>query len=197
MPSDKLKRYRAKRNFSETREPRGATKRSRRKQPIFVIQKHAATSLHYDFRLEVDGVLKSWAVPKGPSTDPREKRLAVEVEDHPLDYADFEGGIGEGNYGAGAVIVWDTGPYTSEEPMEEALERGHINVDLQGHKLHGGYLLQRTRKVGGQQQWLLIKRRDEGADARRNPVSTEPESVLSGRTVEQVAAEVGDAGRDA
>ena len=161
-------------------------------EPIFVIQKHRASTLHYDFRLEVDGVLKSWAVPKGPSTDPREKRLAVEVEDHPLDYADFEGGIGEGNYGAGAVIVWDTGPYTSEEPMEEALEHGHVNVDLHGHKLHGGYLLQRTRKVGDQQQWLLIKRRGEGADARRNPVSTEPASVLSGRTVEEVAAEASD-----
>jgi len=191
MPSDKLKRYRAKRDFRKTREPEGA-KRSRKHEPIFVIQKHRASTLHYDFRLEVDGVLKSWAVPKGPSTDPREKRLAVEVEDHPLDYADFEGGIGEGNYGAGAVIVWDTGPYTSEEPMEEALEHGHVNVALHGHKLHGGYLLQRTRKVGDQQQWLLIKRRGEGADARRNPVSTQPASVLSGRTVEEVAAEASD-----
>ena len=193
MPSDKLKRYRAKRDFRKTREPGGGKGgRGRKHEPIFVIQKHRASTLHYDFRLEVDGVLKSWAVPKGPSTDPREKRLAVEVEDHPLDYADFEGGIGQGNYGAGAVIVWDTGPYTSEEPMEEALEHGHVNVDLHGHKLHGGYLLQRTRKVGDQQQWLLIKRRGEGADARRNPVSTEPASVLSGRTVEQVAAEASD-----
>ena len=193
MPSDKLKRYRAKRDFRKTREPGGGKGDSGRKhEPIFVIQKHRASTLHYDFRLEVDGVLKSWAVPKGPSTDPREKRLAVEVEDHPLDYADFEGGIGEGNYGAGAVIVWDTGPYTSEEPMEEALEHGHVNVDLHGHKLHGGYLLQRTRKIGDQQQWLLIKRRGEGADARRNPVSTEPASVLSGRTVEEVAAEASD-----
>ena len=193
MPSDKLKRYRAKRDFRKTREPGGGKGgRGRKHEPIFVIQKHRASTLHYDFRLEVDGVLKSWAVPKGPSTDPREKRLAVEVEDHPLDYADFEGGIGEGNYGAGAVIVWDTGPYTSEEPMEEALEHGHVNVDLHGHKLHGGYLLQRTRKLGDQQQWLLIKRRGEGADARRNPVSTEPASVLSGRTVEQVAADASD-----
>ena len=192
MPSDKLKRYRAKRDFHKTREPEGAKAGGRKHEPIFVIQKHRASTLHYDFRLEVDGVLKSWAVPKGPSTDPREKRLAVEVEDHPLDYADFEGGIGQGNYGAGAVIVWDTGPYTSEEPMEEALERGHVIVDLHGHKLHGGYLLQRTRKVGDQQQWLLIKRRGEGADARRNPVSTEPASVLSGRTVEEVAAEASD-----
>ena len=192
LPSDKLKRYQAKRDFEKTPEPKGGRRRRRPKQPIFVIQKHRASTLHYDFRLEVDGVLKSWAVPKGPSTDPREKRLAVEVEDHPLDYADFEGGIGEGNYGAGAVIVWDTGPYTSEEPMEGALEHGHVNVDLHGHKLHGGYLLQRTRKVGDQQQWLLIKRRGEGADARRNPVSTEPASVLSGRTVEEVAAEASD-----
>jgi DNA ligase D-like protein (predicted 3'-phosphoesterase) len=192
MPPDELKRYRAKRHFDKTREPSGGKAPKRKHEPIFVIQKHRASTLHYDFRLEVDGVLKSWAVPKGPSTDPREKRLAVQVEDHPLDYADFEGGIGAGNYGAGAVIVWDTGPYTSEEPMEEALRRGHVNVDLHGHKLHGGYLLQRTRRVGDQQQWLLIKRRGEGADARRNPISTEPESVLSGRTVEQVAAEAGD-----
>src|SRR5947207_9774836 len=102
--------------------------------PIFVVQKHAARSLHYAVRLEVDGVLKSWAVPKGPSTDPREKRLAVEVEDHPLDYADFEGAIGQGQYGAGSVIVWDTGPYESDEPMDEALQRGHVSVRLDGHK---------------------------------------------------------------
>jgi len=195
MPSEQLKRYRAKRDFRKTKEPSGKGKRRRRKkrEPIFVIQKHDARTLHYDFRLEVDGVLKSWAVPKGPSTDPREKRLAVEVEDHPLDYGDFEGIIGEGNYGAGAVIVWDTGPYEnhSDEPMTKALDRGHVNVFLHGDKLQGGYVLQRTRKVGEQQQWLLIKRRDEDADARRNPISTQPESVLSGRTVEQIAKELG------
>ncbi len=159
--------------------------------PMFVIQKHAATSLHYDFRLEVDGVLVSWAVPKGPSTDPRVKRLAVQVEDHSVSYGDYEGVIGERSYGDGAVIVWDTGEYenlSEHESMAESLERGHVSVRLHGHKLRGGYTLQRTGG-GRKPQWLLIKRRDDGADARRNPVSTEPRSVLSGRTVEEVAAE--------
>ena len=153
---------------------------------MFVIQKHAATSLHYDLRLEVDGVLASWAVPKGPSTDPRDKRLAMQVEDHPLDYGDFEGVIGPG-YGAGAVIVWDTGEYENlrDEPVAEGIENGHISFDLHGRKLQGGWSLRRTR--GGEKpQWLLVKRRDEHADARRNPVSTEPESVLSGRTIEDL-----------
>jgi DNA ligase D-like protein (predicted 3'-phosphoesterase) len=153
---------------------------------MFVIQKHAATSLHYDFRLEVDGVLASWAVPKGPSTDPRDKRLAMQVEDHPVSYGDFEGVIGPG-YGAGAVIVWDTGEYENlrDEPMSEGLKNGHISFALHGHKLEGGYTLRRTR--GGEKpQWLLVKRRDDHADARRNPVSTQPESVLSGRTIEEL-----------
>ena len=159
--------------------------------PTFVIQKHAATSLHYDFRLEVDGVLKSWAVPKGPSTDPREKRLAMEVEDHALEYGDFEGVIEEGSYGAGAVIVWDTGTYENlleDAAMAEALEGGHARFWLHGHKLRGGYTLRRT-SAGEKPKWLLMKRRDEEADASRNPVSTEPRSVLSGRTIEEVAAE--------
>jgi DNA ligase D-like protein (predicted 3'-phosphoesterase) len=157
---------------------------------MFVIQKHAASSLHYDFRLEVDGVLVSWAVPKGPSTDPREKRLAVQVEDHPLGYGSFEGTIGKGSYGAGAVIVWDTGSYEQlgeGKTMAEAVESGHVSVWLHGEKIRGGYTLQRTGG-GRKPNWLLIKRNDEAADARRNPVSTQPESVLSGRTVEQVAA---------
>ena len=161
--------------------------------PRFVIQKHAATALHYDFRLEVDGTLRSWAVPKGPSTDPREKRLAVEVEDHPLDYADFEGAIGEGSYGAGAVIVWDTGAYenmSEEESMAQAIRRGHVSVWLHGQKLRGGYTLQRT-DGSRKPQWLLIKRRDEGADARRRPQSTQPASVKSGRTIEEIAEERG------
>jgi DNA ligase D-like protein (predicted 3'-phosphoesterase) len=162
----------------------------RRRGPIFVIQKHAASSLHYDFRLEVDGVLRSWAIPKGPSTDPREKRLAVEVEDHPLSWGDFEGVIGSG-YGAGTVIVWDTGPYRNlgEVPLGEALDDGRASFWLEGRKLRGGYTLTRTRMRGGKPQWLLIKRRDEEADARRRPTSTQPESVISGRTIEEVAAE--------
>ena len=154
--------------------------------PMFVIQKHAATTLHYDFRLEVDGVLASWAVPKGPSTDPRDKRLAMEVEDHPLSYGDFEGVIGEG-YGAGRVIVWDAGTYRSltDGSPAEALDNGHLSFWLEGKKLRGGWTLRRTH-AGDKPQWLLIKRRDEEADARRNPVSTQPESVLSDRTIDDL-----------
>jgi DNA ligase D-like protein (predicted 3'-phosphoesterase) len=184
-----LERYRQKRDFKRTSEPSGdGRRRGRRGDPMFVIQKHAARSLHYDFRLELDGVLRSWAVPKGLSTDPREKRLAVEVEDHPLSYARFEGTIGEGNYGAGAVIVWDIGTYRNlgETPLAEALAKGHASIWLEGEKLRGGWTLQRTR-AGSKPQWLAIKRRDEGADARRRPVNTQPESVLSGRRVEDLA----------
>ena len=186
---DALHEYRSRRDFGRTAEPSGSGRAEHdRREPIFVIQKHAARALHYDFRLEVGGVLKSWAVPKGLSTDPREKRLAVQVEDHPLDYAGFEGVIGEGSYGAGQVIVWDRGTYRrlTEGPVEAALERGHLSVWLEGVKLRGGWTLQRTRG-GAKPQWLAIKRRDEGADARRDPVSTQPESVISGRTVEDLA----------
>jgi DNA ligase D-like protein (predicted 3'-phosphoesterase) len=157
--------------------------------PTFVIQKHAASTLHYDFRLEVDGVLRSWAVPRGPSTDPREKRLAVEVEDHSLEYGGFEGLIGSGRSGAGAVIVWDMGTYRpldDERSVADSLQRGHLSFWLEGTKLRGGYTLHRT-SGGAKPRWLLIKRRDQGADARRNPVGTQPESVLSGRTLEDLA----------
>jgi DNA ligase D-like protein (predicted 3'-phosphoesterase) len=154
--------------------------------PRFVIQQHAATSLHYDFRLEAGGTLKSWAVPKGPSTDPRDKRLAMRVEDHPLSYADFEGVIGPG-YGAGEVIVWDEGEYRNlgERPLEDELEDGHASFWLEGHKLEGGWSLRRI-SGGEKERWLLVKKRDEKADARRNPVSTQPESVKSGRTIEEL-----------
>jgi DNA ligase D-like protein (predicted 3'-phosphoesterase) len=188
--SDRLQRYRGKRT-GKSGEPEGSRTGAPKGAPRFVIQKHAARALHYDFRLEVDGTLRSWAVPKGPSTDPREKRLAVEVEDHPLDYADFEGSIGKGNYGAGTVIVWDRGTYESlddSKSMAEQIEAGHVKFRLAGEKLAGGWTLQRTHG-GSKPQWLLIKRRDEEADARRNPESTQPESVKTGRTLEEVAAE--------
>ncbi|MBL26190.1 MAG: DNA ligase [Rhodospirillaceae bacterium] len=184
--------YEKKRDFSRTPEPKPG-RRKGGKRPIFVIQKHDASTLHYDFRLEVDGVLKSWAVPKGPSTDPRVKRLAVPTEDHPLDYADFEGVIPEGQYGGGRVIVWDKGTFENItekdgaiKPAAAALADGHFMVRLDGEKLHGGYALQRTGK-GKDERWLLVKMRDDEADARRNPVSTEPRSVLSGRTIEDLA----------
>jgi DNA ligase D-like protein (predicted 3'-phosphoesterase) len=192
MPKSSLKHYQEKRDFARTPEPSGQGPKASQK-PIFVIQKHAASHLHYDFRLEVEGVLKSWAVPKGPSTDPKDKRLAVPTEDHPLEYADFEGVIPEGEYGAGTVLVWDTGPYrnlTEKKgeaiPLGQAVEHGHVKVWLEGKKLKGGYALTRFRK-GKDESWLLVKMDDEEADARRNPVSTEPESVLSGRTLEEIA----------
>jgi DNA ligase D-like protein (predicted 3'-phosphoesterase) len=199
--SDRLEPYRAKRTAGATPEP-GLTGDGARERPSaqtrggepaprFVIHKHDATSLHYDLRLEVDGTLRSWAVPKGPSTDPATKRLAVEVEDHPLDYADFEGVIGSGNYGSGAVIVWDAGTYRNldeQRTMAQALEAGHAKVWLAGEKLHGGWTLQRTGG-GAKPQWLLIKRRDENAAAGPEVTITRPESVRSGRTVEEVAAD--------
>ncbi len=193
-------RYREKRDFSRTPEPAedGATGGSER--PIFVIQQHDATRLHFDFRLEVEGVLKSWALPKGPSTDPREKRLMTPTEDHPLAYADFEGVIPEGEYGAGTVLVWDQGPYEviagdDEEATPDAaaaLRRGKLTVRLFGEKLEGGWALVRMGDAPDA-DWLLIKMRDDAADARRNPVSTEPRSVLSGRTLDEIRAAADDA----
>jgi DNA ligase D-like protein (predicted 3'-phosphoesterase) len=189
-----LKGYKQKRDLARSPEPSGSKRRSG-KRPIFVIQEHEARSSHYDFRIEVDGVLKSWAVPKGPSTDPRKKRLAIPTEDHPLDYADFEGIIPEGEYGGGTVLVWDRGTYdniTEKDgdivPMPKALQQGHVLVWLHGKKVTGGYALQRIGK-GKEGRWLLVKMDDKEADARRNPVSTEPKSVLSKRTVEQIARE--------
>ena len=191
MPLDDLDAYRAKRDFDRTTEPRGGDCSSP-EQPVFVIQKHEASTTHYDLRLEHDGVLKSWAVPRGPSTDPGEKRLAVRTEDHPLEYADFEGVISEDEYGGGTVLVWDTGPYRNlraDKPddgasMEDALADGKVEVWLEGTKLTGGFALVRTG--GDDDRWLLIKMDDDGADARRNPTSTEPDSVLSGRSLDEV-----------
>lgn len=161
--------------------------------PIFVVQRHDASTLHFDFRLEISGVLVSWAVPKGPSLDPRDKRLAVMTEDHALDYAGFEGRLGDG-YGAGTVVVWDTGDLenvTEKDgepvPLEKALAGGHLKVVLHGQKLTGAFALTHTRMRGDDRNWLLVKVDDEGADRRRKPVTTQPESVLSGRTNEDFA----------
>jgi DNA ligase D-like protein (predicted 3'-phosphoesterase) len=200
----KLTEYERKRDFEKTSEPSGGKRgkgggKAKRRHPRFTIQKHAATSLHYDFRLEVDGVLASWAVPKGPSLDPRDKRLAMRTEDHPMDYLEFEGVIPKGEYGGGPVIVWDRGVYENishtrsgrEMTMEEALEKGDIKVFLLGEKVKGPYALVRTSDPGEREQWLLIKKKGDGADARRRPVSSQPESVLTGRTIEQVLEEEG------
>jgi len=173
----------------------GKRKGSRR----FVIQQHAASSLHYDFRLEIDGVLVSWAVPRGLSTDPSVKRLAIRTEDHPLAYIDFEGVIPQGEYGAGTVLVWDTGTYRNLRAekgrasvgMREALDDGLVEVWLDGAKLAGGYALKRTDR-GARERWLAIKMRDARADARRNPVSTATESVKTGRNLGQITADAGD-----
>ncbi len=191
--ADKLKDYREKRDFQQTSEPLGEERIEKADGPRFVIQKHDASSMHYDFRLEVDGVLKSWAVPKGPSTDPREKRLAVQTEDHPLTYGDFEGVIPEDNYGAGTVMVWDRGRYRNIRAgkdddgasMQESLDDGKVEVWLEGEKLRGGYVLIHTR-MGGDENWLLKKIDDEEADSRRNPVSTEPDSVISGDSIKDI-----------
>jgi len=191
--SDTLDDYREKRDFSRTPEPPGE-RDAAAAHPIFVIQKHDATTLHYDFRLEADGVLKSWAVPKGPSLDPGEKRLAIPTEDHPLDYADFEGVIPAGSYGAGTVLVWDRGTYQNltrkggrDVPVAEALRQGHVSFRLDGEKVRGGYALTRFR-TGKGEAWLLVKKNDAEADPGCDPVGMEPRSVVSGRTLEEIRA---------
>lgn len=187
----KLGEYQGKRNLGRSGEPAGGRRRGRRR-PRFVVQEHQASTLHYDFRLEAEGTLKSWAIPKGPAADPAQKRLAMPTEDHPLEYEDFEGIIPEGEYGAGQVIVWDTGTYDNHSKdrdghslsVAEAIDHGHVSVVLHGRKLRGGYSLTRMRR-GGRQGWLLVKKADEFAGG--DPVKTSPESVKSGRTVDQLS----------
>ncbi|MGZ3410970.1 MAG: DNA polymerase ligase N-terminal domain-containing protein [Xanthobacteraceae bacterium] len=181
MTSDRaLRFYRRKRRFAKTPEPEGRAPK-RRARLAFVVQKHKASHLHYDFRLEVDGVLKSWAVPKGPSLDPRQRRLAVRVEDHPYEYRNFEGTIPKGNYGAGEVIVWDRGTYRSvqdagEDEIRSGLRKGALSFVLRGKKLRGGFSLVRLKRP---RQWLLIKKDDENASTR--DITRNNKSVKSGR----------------
>jgi bifunctional non-homologous end joining protein LigD len=182
-----LGKYRAKRDFAKTQEPAASRRKRPSGAPIFVVQKHAASTLHYDFRLESEGVLKSWAIPKGPSANPRDKRLAVMTEDHPLDYAGFEGSIPEGQYGGGTVLVWDRGTWTPEGSVRSGLRAGKLSFQLSGEKLHGAYSLVRLRGKDG--QWLLIKRRDAQASEKK-VTETKPLSVLSGRSIEEVTREV-------
>ena len=181
-----LSEYRRKRDFATTPEPKGAGRRSTAR--LFVVQKHRATALHYDFRLEAGGVLVSWAVPKGPSLSPAEKRLAMAVEDHPLDYARFEGVIPEGEYGGGTVMVWDIGTYELEggESFDEAMRRGRIVFTLRGKKLRGGWTLVRT----GGRKWLLMKRKDRYA-SEADIAAAKPRSVLSRRLLAGIARDEG------
>ena len=194
MNKGELSTYRAKRDFTKTKEPSGESSIAKSDRLRFVIQKHDATRLHYDLRLELDGVFKSWAVTKGPSLDPQEKRLAVEVEDHPLDYGDFEGTIPKGQYGGGTVQLWDRGYWEPEGSIspEEALAKGDLKFTLLGKRLHGSFVLVRMkhdRNGGKRTNWLLIKHRDKYAtDGHGDAVLAQVRSVASGRTMEKIAA---------
>jgi bifunctional non-homologous end joining protein LigD len=189
-----LRQYKAKRKFSETPEPEGTVHEGG--GPLrFVVQKHRATRLHYDFRLEAGGVLKSWAIPKGPSLNPEDKRLAVMVEDHPIEYGDFEGVIPKGNYGAGTVMVWDTGAYgvlgsttrdETEKAMLDGLAKGRLKIVLQGHKLKGEFALFRIAR-DGENNWILMKHRDAFASAKS--VLEQERSAKTGRTMEEIASD--------
>src|SRR5687768_13546354 len=186
-----LEKYKEKRHFDETPEPKARVKKTTRGKLKFVVQKHNARRLHYDFRLEMEGVMKSWAVPKGPSTNPEDKRLAMMVEDHPYDYRSFEGIIPEGNYGAGTVIIWDEGTYEPLEPtgdkkkdekaLLKQLKTGSLKFSLNGHKLHGEFALVRLKNAENN-AWLLIKHRDKYA--KETDVTRKVRSVISDKTLE-------------
>jgi len=193
--SPPLGEYHRKRDFSKTAEPEGAKAPSSRRTLAFVIQKHAASQLHFDLRLELDGVMKSWAVPKGPSVDPSVKRLAMQVEDHPVEYNTFEGIIPEGEYGGGTVMLWDRGAYTywekDPDPVErlrEGYAKGDFKFELKGKRLRGTWVLVRLRRGDPEKpQWLLIKHRDEYAKPGFDIVAEENTSVATGRTMEEIA----------
>jgi bifunctional non-homologous end joining protein LigD len=195
-PSDlsrfgKLAEYNRKRRFGVTPEPAGKLIRAKKQQLQFVVQKHRASRLHYDFRLEHDGVMLSWAVPKGPSLDPSLKRLAMQTEDHPIEYNQFEGVIPEGEYGAGTVMIWDRGTWEPEvEDVDRALAKGDLKFRLRGKKLRGSWVLVRIRE----RQWLLIKHRDEAAST-ADITSGKTRSVVSRRTLAGIARSAGATAR--
>jgi bifunctional non-homologous end joining protein LigD len=185
---DRLANYRSKRDFRKTAEPTGGA--ASPDAPIFVVQKHDASRLHYDFRLEIGGTLASWAVPKGPSTDTRNKRLAVHVEDHPLDYADFEGTIPPDEYGGGTVMVWDRGTveFLGGKPPADMLAGGFLEFVLAGQKLRGRWKLIHTKMGGQEKNWLLVKGKDEHAST-DDILVTQPDSAKTGRSLAQIAAD--------
>jgi bifunctional non-homologous end joining protein LigD len=188
-----LEQYRRWRRFGVTPEPQGRASRRRTKKLAFVVQKHRATALHYDFRLEWKGVMLSWAVPKGPSFDPKDKRMAMQVEDHPIEYNQFEGVIPEGEYGGGTVMIWDRGTWTPlSEDVDAALKKGELKLRLDGEKLHGEWVLVRMarRDAGGKTPWLLIKHRDEFAGP-RDIEDEAPRSVVSDRLLVEIARDEG------
>ena len=193
-----LSEYRRKRDFSRTAEPSGDDSSGSPSSPAsatrplaFVIQKHAASHLHFDFRLELDGVMKSWAVPKGPSLDTTVRRLAMEVEDHPMSYNSFEGTIPKGQYGGGTVMLWDRGHYLPSdgkiESLRKGMKKGRLDIVMLGERLKGGFTLVRSNRDTDKPQWLLFKRTDEFADPGRDIVEEEVTSVESGRTMEEIA----------
>ncbi|MEA2336918.1 MAG: bifunctional non-ous end joining protein LigD [Thermoanaerobaculia bacterium] len=190
MP-DLLKKYRSMRDFGDTPEPSGG-KPKKTKLPIFVIQKHAATRLHYDFRLEMEGVLKSWAIPKGPSYDPTVKRLAMMTEDHPYDYAGVEGVIPAGNYGGGNVIIWDNGTFELVEPDDgvKGIKAGKLAFRMYGKKMFGEWALVKIKGRPGSKgnEWLLLKHRDEFANADVDVTELAPRSIISNKTVEEIGS---------
>src|SRR5579883_958896 len=199
---DRLESYRAKRDFARTPEPQPQSSQTEgqeenKKAPhglAFVVQKHDATRLHYDVRLEIDGAMMSWAVPKGPSYDPKVKRLAVEVEDHPMEYNDFEGRIPKGEYGEGDVLIWDRGTYDTVPPGQQREQRakGHLHVRLYGEKLRGDWHFVRTRPTDkGTPQWLFFKANDKLADPSRDILAEQPGSVVSGRSATRGPNRVG------
>ncbi|MBK6264971.1 DNA ligase [Marivirga sp. S37H4] len=189
MSHPNLTEYNKKRDFKKSPEPKGGN--SKPGSARFVIQKYDAQNLHFDFRLEIAGVLKSWVIPKGPFTNPADKRLAIPTEDHPIDYIDFEGVIPEGQYGAGTVMVWDNGTFKNlleeneeEKSLEESYKDGKMEVWLEGKKISGGYTLIKTNMGNN---WLIIKKDDKEADARRKPAKTENESVKTGRSMKEIS----------
>lgn len=194
MAKPSLKQYRARRDLKRSGEPVGKVKKKASKKSLYVIQKHDASHLHYDLRLEIDGVLVSWAIPKGPSLDPSVKRLAIQTDDHPMEYGDFEGIIPQGSYGAGTVMVWDIGSYENIKtkngqlvPMGQCLKDGHIEVNIHGEKITGDFALIRTHGMGAKNSWLLIKMQDKYASTKKDPVKTRNKSALSGKTMNQIA----------